>query len=81
MRVALRRHFKDPRQLLPILEILDMWLDKWGDRGPFLGFSLEMDAAEVTGDRSTQGVSKTIKNIEKRTGMPAPECVSFVAIV
>jgi hypothetical protein len=69
MRAALKRRFKDFHQLLPVLDILDNWLNRWAERGPLMGFSLESNTP-------SDNTGKVIRNIEKRTGMPAPEHVS-----
>jgi hypothetical protein len=77
MRTALRQQFKDIRQLLPVLDILDNWLDRWSERGPLIGFTLEGLETREAGSHVQKDTKKIIRNIEKRTGMPAPEHVGY----
>lgn len=82
MRAALKRDFKDLRQLLPVFDIFDNWLDRWADRGPFIGLSLENMAPQNSTSNSQKDPRRMIRNIEKRTNMPAPEHITrFLGII
>src|ERR1700761_5884625 len=43
LRQALHLKFSDARDVLPILEILDNWLEIWISRGPLIGFDCDLD--------------------------------------
>ena|ERR1700761_9593600 len=81
LRQALRLKFSDARDVLPILTILDNWLEIWISRGPLIGFDCDLDK-HLSKTKTPFNPQLLVRKVERRTGVPPLEtvCKSSLAV-